>query len=352
MSNTVAICGVGMMTPIGLSAAETAAAVRARTARFAESPLRDRMFEPITLAEVPADALPPIVPALARTPRLTTRERRLLQLATRPLAECIGSFPAHSSPLGLCLALPEVATTKKIDGRTFLEDLAVQCGNRFDPRGSDASHVGRAGGFVAIGQAARAIQSGIAELFVAGGIDSYRDPYVLGTLDREQRMKSSLNWDGFIPGEGAGFLLLASDAAATRHRLPVFGRVTPLAMGFEPGHLYSADPYKGDGLAATFQQLVASAVVDAPIAEVYSSMTGESHWAKEWGVAMMRTKAAFQEGFGMHHPADCFGETGAAIGPLMVGLAALGIKERYRGTPALAYGSSDRGNRAALVITA
>ena len=352
MTNAVAICGVGMMTPVGLSASETAAAVRARTARFAESPLRDKMFEPITLAEVPADALPPLVPGLAQMPRLTARERRLLQLATRPLRECIGKLPAESAPIGLCLALPEVPTTRTIDSRSFLEDLAVQCGNCFDPRRSDASHVGRAGGFVAIGQAARAIQSGMAELFLAGGIDSYRDPYVLGTLDLEQRMKSSLNWDGFIPGEGAGFVLLASEGAAIRHGLRVLGRVSPLAVGFEAGHLYSPDPYKGDGLAATFQQLVASGTVEAPIAEVYSSMTGESHWAKEWGVAMMRTKAAFQEGFAMHHPADCFGETGAAIGPLMVGLAALGIRERYRRAPALAYGSSDRGNRAALVITA
>ena len=54
----------------------------------------------------------------------------------------------------------------------------------------------------------------------------------------------------------------------------------------------------------------------------------------------------------MHHPADCHGDTGAAAGPLMAGLAALGIRDGYRRPPRLVYGSSDRGERAALVVGA
>jgi len=187
---------------------------------------------------------------------------------------------------------------------------------------------------------------------VAGGIDSYRDPWVLGTLDRAERVKSGSNWDGFVPGEGAGFLLLASEAAAAARGLPVLARVSPVAIGFEPGHLESAEPYRGDGLANTLRQLVPHITQAGPVREVYSSMTGESHWAKEWGVAFMRTRHVFAERHELHHPADSFGDTGAASGPLMVGLAALGLKGRYRGSPVLAYGSSDRGGRAALMLTA
>jgi 3-oxoacyl-[acyl-carrier-protein] synthase-1 len=54
----------------------------------------------------------------------------------------------------------------------------------------------------------------------------------------------------------------------------------------------------------------------------------------------------------MHHPADSFGDTGAACGPILVGLAALGIKAGYRRAPALVYGSSDRGLRAATIVSA
>jgi 3-oxoacyl-[acyl-carrier-protein] synthase-1 len=187
---------------------------------------------------------------------------------------------------------------------------------------------------------------------IAGGIDSYQDLFVLTQLDREQRVKSRANLDGFIPGEGAAFLLLTTEAAAAARHLPIIGRVTPMTSGFEVGHLYSTEPYKGDGLAVTFQQLVSRGVVEAPIAQVYSSMTGESHWAKEWGVAHLRSKAAMRPDLEVHHPADCCGDTGAACGPLMVGLAATGIRNRYQRGPTLVYGSSDRGARAAVVVTA
>src|SRR5207247_5646166 len=88
------------------------------------------------------------------------------------------------------------------------------------------------------------------------------------------------------------------------------------------------------------------------IQEVYSSMNGENHWAKEWGVTRIRSNGTFSPEHGMHHPADCYGDAGAACGPLMTGLAALGIKEGYRAAPALVYASSDQGRRAALSVSA
>jgi 3-oxoacyl-[acyl-carrier-protein] synthase-1 len=187
---------------------------------------------------------------------------------------------------------------------------------------------------------------------VAGAIDTYRDSFVLASLDGKQRVKSASNLDGFIPGEGAGFLLLTQASTAKKYGLAALASVSRVAVGFEPGHLHSSEPYRGDGLADVFRQLSALGAVQAPIGEVYSSMNGENHWAKEWGVAYLRNKQIFHEQHGMHHPADCFGDTGAACGPLMVGLAALGIRQGYRKAPALVYGSSDVGPRCAVVVGA
>lgn len=351
-ADSVAVVGIGMMTSVGVSAPETAASVRAATARFVPTPMRDKQFQPFTIAEVPNDALPPLAEPLHDVVSLSDRERRLLRLATSPLRECLRALPPMPTKLAMCLALPEQETTRPINSAAFLSHLAIQTGAPFDATRSDARHVGRAGGLLAIGQAVLTIQGGLSEFVIAGGIDSYRDLFILGTLDREGRAKSESTLDGFIPGEAAAFLLLANTHTAAANGLPVMAHVTPIVTGFEPGHLYSSEAYRGDGLARTFQQLVARGDIDAPIAEVYSSMTGESHWVKEWGVAFMRSRGAFREGHGMHHPADCFGETGAASGPLMVGLAALGINGRYRRSPALAYGSSDRGARAAMIVTA
>jgi 3-oxoacyl-[acyl-carrier-protein] synthase-1 len=352
-SDPVVIVGVGMMTAIGLTAAETAASVRAGTARFTPTEIMDQRFDPFTLGQVPDDGLPPLVDALAAEIGPTLRERRLLRLATMPLRECLKLAAERDvAPPPLCLALPETATTRPLVPGRFLERFAAQADGAFDRGRSDASHTGRAGGLVAIAQATQAIRQGISDFVIAGGVDTYRDPYVLGTLDLEGRVKTLIHFDAFIPGEAAAFVLLAGARAAAARGLRPLVRLSPVAVGFETGHLYSPEPYRGDGLAGTVAQLVDGGAVESPIGEVYSSMNGESHWAKEWGVAYLRNRPAFQPAHGTHHPADCYGDTGAASGPLMLGLAALGISARYRTGPALVYASSDRGQRAAVLVNA
>jgi 3-oxoacyl-[acyl-carrier-protein] synthase-1 len=352
MADDPLIVGVGMMTAVGLTAPETAASVRAATMRFTETSIRDRGFDPITLAEVPDDGLPPLVDAVDRQRGLTAREIRMLRLGTMPLIEALAALPRGQRAPGLALALPEMQPGRRVDGTSFLQLFAAQTDSRFDMSRSAAVDEGRAGALIAIARAAQAIRSGQATFILAGAIDTYRDLYVLGTLDLEQRVKSKLNHDGFIPGEGAGFLLLASGEAAIQAGLKPLARLTRAALDEEHGHMYSETVYRGEGLARTLAQLFSSGDVQAPVAEVFSSMNGESHWAKEWGVGYIRNRSAFLEDVAIQHPADCFGDTGSACGPLLVGLAALGMRDGYRRSPSLVYCSSDRGPRVALGVSA
>jgi 3-oxoacyl-[acyl-carrier-protein] synthase I len=352
----VVILGVGMTTAVGLSAPETAAAVRAGVALFAESTVHDRRIEPFTIAEVPEDGLAGLAEGVQPTPpapELTDREIRLLRLATQPLRECLASLPPSAPDPGLVVALPSPRLTsglRPLDPAGFLRRLAAQAGRTLDLRRSDASQTGRAGGLAALHAAAAYVRAGHAPFMVAGGVDSYRDLFVLDTLELEKRIKSSVNLDGFIPGEGAAFLLVSTRATAEKAGLRAFAVLTPAAVGVEEGHLYSKAPYRGDGLSSTVEELVVSGWLPLPVLEVYSSMNGEQHWAKEWGVSILRNRAAFDPEHGMHHPADCFGDTGAACGPLMVGLAAVGVAGGYRRSPCLVYGSSDDGPRAAIGV--
>jgi 3-oxoacyl-[acyl-carrier-protein] synthase-1 len=338
----VGVVGVGMVSSVGLSAPEVAASVRAGTMRLEESALVDRHFRPFTLAVVPEDGLPALHPDV-EAQGLTSREARMLRLAQPALRECLAALPPGAPPPPLMLSLPETPTTRELDGERLLDALSTQVGG-FDRRLGETSFRGRAGGITAVARAVQWLGAG-APFAVVGGVDTYRDLYVLGTLDMERRVKSAANLDGFVPGEGAAFLLLV--------RGPLQGALAALSgfgAGLETGHLYSEKkPYRGDGLAGAFAASLANGC--EPIRDVYSSMNGESHWAKEWGVAFMRSRAGFAEDHGMHHPADCHGDTGAAAGPMMVGLAALGIRDGYRRSPCLVYASSDRGARAAVVVT-
>src|SRR6266571_1153002 len=249
MPDNVVIVGAGMVTAVGLSAAETAASVRSGTARFAESSILDKQFEPFVLAEVPEEGLPELSEEVARA-ALTAREARMIRLATVALAGCLKSLPQGEPPPGLSLALPESETTRPLKHQEFLKHLGQQTGWRFDAKTSDASHRGRAGGLAAIGQASEPIRMGRAKFMLAGGVDTFRDLYILGTLDMEQRVKSAANLDGFIPGEGAAFLLLSS---ANTDVAPL-AALSLVAQAMENGHLYSEQPYRGDGLAAAIQQ--------------------------------------------------------------------------------------------------
>ncbi|AHG92993.1 Beta-ketoacyl synthase (plasmid) [Gemmatirosa kalamazoonensis] len=346
------IVGVGMTTPVGLTAAETAAAVRAGLALFAQSSLLDHHFEPFVLGEVPDDGMAGLGTVDAG---LTAREARLLRLATQPLRECLTVLPAEAPKPGVVVALPAPRLTsgqRPLDPVAFLARLSAQVGGAVELGRSDASPTGRAGGIAAIHMAAAYVSAGHAPFMVAGGVDTFRDAYVLGTLDLEKRVKSATHLDGFIPGEAAAFVLLATRDTARRAGVPALAAVTPGAFGEEPGHLYSEAPYRGDGLAQTVGALVGGGALPLPVREVYSSMNGEQHWAKEWGVSHTRNHTAFDPGHEVHHPADCTGDTGAACGPLMVGLAALGLAGGYRRSPCLVYGSSDDGPRAAVGVLA
>ncbi len=349
--NDVVIVNAGMMTAIGLTVAETAASVRAATSRFTETKWMDKRFEPFTVAEVLEEGLPELAPTLASEKGLTYRENRMLRLGTIPLLECIKPLASKVEHIGLILALPEIETTLPLDRQKFLRRFAQQTDEAFKSDISDSSFKGRAGGLQAIGKASRMIREGNTKFMMAGGIDTYRDLYVLGTLDLEKRVKSSDNLDGFVPGEGAGFLLLTSRIAANVAGLAPMAIISEVAEGFEEGHLGSEQPYTGDGLATTIEKLLQESNLKEPIKEVYSSMNGENHWSKEWGVAYLRNTAAFESAHDIHHPADCFGDTGAACGLLLTGLSAVGIMQGYRGSPSLVYCSSDQGQRAAVVVS-
>jgi 3-oxoacyl-[acyl-carrier-protein] synthase-1 len=100
------------------------------------------------------------------------------------------------------------------------------------------------------------------------------------------------------------------------------------------------------------QKLLEQTPPPVPIHTVYSTMNGETYWAKEWGVTRIRNVAAFAEKEAMRHPVQNFGDLGAAFAPVLTALAVAGQAGGYAPLPALVYGSSDAGQRAATLITA
>ena len=86
------------------------------------------------------------------------------------------------------------------------------------------------------------------------------------------------------------------------------------------------------------------------IRTVFAGLNGENFGAKEWGVAYMRNSGHFEEEIKIEHPADCIGDVGAALGPVMIEIAVAGMNRGYIEAPCLVWCSSDYGQRAGVVI--
>jgi 3-oxoacyl-[acyl-carrier-protein] synthase-1 len=346
------ILAVGMVTPVGLYTASAAAAVRAGVSRVYESSVHNKHFEPHRMALVPADVLPPLALRLDSRP-MASANARMLRLAAPALqqASAIGS----QAPAALFLGLPATPPGEpEVVAPSFLTDLATQAevDRKLDLANSKLRREGGAAGLFALCDALAHLQGRRAEHVFVGGVDTFLDLRPLSRLDAENRILGERVMDGFIPGEGAAVLHLATPAYAKRIGARPLARVVAGAMGLEKGHRYSAEPYRGDGLAQTFQNLFAAVPPSQPAPCVYAGFNGESLPAKEWGVAHLRSSSRFAADHRIEHPADCIGDTGAAAGPIMMGLAAVGIQKGYRPTPCLVWCTSDREPRAAALLHA
>jgi 3-oxoacyl-[acyl-carrier-protein] synthase-1 len=347
------IIAVGMVTPVGLAAAPTAAAVRSGIARLNESKVLGRDGEPLVMGLVKDEHLSPLAPSLEKHPALTSHAQRLLRLAAPALQEVLkpcldpAAVPVF---LGLHEPWPELPAPV---GADFLKHLEHQAQGAFAVSRSKVFCQGRASGLVALEHALQLLSSDRKTTFVvAGGVDSYLAPALLARLDRESRLPSGPITDGFIPGEGAAFLLLARPGEADRLGLDPVAGLAGVGLSEEKGHRYSSEPYLGEGLAGAFAQLFAQGEAPSPIPCVYAGLNGESFWAKEWGVAYLRNAKRFVENVRIEHPIQNFGDPGAALGPLMVGLAAIGLQRGYREDPCLVWCSSDREARGAALVRA
>jgi 3-oxoacyl-[acyl-carrier-protein] synthase-1 len=336
----VEITAAGMITSVGANAEMTAASVRSGISAYQESPILNKDFNPMIMSLVPEDALPELEDGLKQH-ALTSRQQRMLRLAA-PAIQSLADKLDSSVPL--MLAGPEkLPGRRSVISDNFLNQLLIQSKVPIDLENSYIFPYGRAGGFYALEAAMQLLESGTQGQVIVGGLDSFLDLYLLGTLDRDDRVLAEGVMDGFAPGEAAAFLLLrlADDGAGMK--------VFPPGLADEPGHRYSGQPYKGEGLANAVTEALVN-LQPVAIRTVLASFNGENCNAKEWGVAAIRNHQYLDADFSIIHPADCYGDIGAATGPVLMALASIGIQKGFYLKPVLVWASSEMQQRAAVYM--
>jgi 3-oxoacyl-[acyl-carrier-protein] synthase-1 len=344
MTGPVHIVATGARTPLGLTAASSAAAVRAGISRTRMHPFMvDGCGEPLIGAH---DG--------RLEPGLFGAER-LCALAESSLAQvhcALAASDLAAQPIAVLLALPE---TRPGFSERDADRVARALAERFAQRGADLrvelAGRGHAGALLGIEQAARWIEQGMAPLCIVGGADSYFDADTLDWLEADRRLARDDARSGFTPGEAASFLLLASERTRRAANLPSLAVLRGAATGTESRVLGGDDDVLGDGLARAVT--AAAAGLNLPgeaVDAIYCDINGERYRSDEWALCAMRLQHALRDA-AYEAPADCWGDVGAASPALACALATEAWARHYaQGPRALVWASSDGGLRGAAVL--
>jgi len=342
-SETLSLISTGMITANGGNTAMVAASVKAGITCINETHYYNKRNKAIRMAVIPDEGLAHLDEDLNPVQQFKQSHTYLLQVASQALLECLQTYtPDEAVPI--FMSCPEITpgTTSKINA-DFIKHLQIQSKANIDLQNSKLFYTGRAGGFQAIELAFKFLQETGREFVLVGGVDSYQHCLQqLSMLDNEDRLLVEDSLDGFIPGDAGGFLLLASNEAREKRTLKSCLTIGYPSSTQEAGHRYSETPYLGDGLASAFQQALTYAP-NVQINSLYCSMNGESFGSKEFGVALTRNSKRLASDIDIKHPADCFGDIGAAFGPVL-----LGLLSQTNSCSSLAYCSSDGAYRSAV----
>lgn len=341
------VAGTGLMTPVGFNTAMTAAVIKTGVSGYALSDQYARTGEPLTLALLPEAALNKPEKPHHERPACRPYEARVGAMAGTAAREAIGSIKfTQLLPLILGLA---VAGDSSQGSAELVRQFVNECGPPLDIGLTRTVSTGRSSGMTALDFAFTHLYESSYPYILIGAVDSHYDAVRLDALENAKRLLLKGETDGFVPGEGAGFLLLTRHVELADRRNNQVIAISKPGIADEPGHLHSDQPYRGEGLHQAFKRALAGHP-NEKIQAIYSSMNGEHHWAKELGVARLRNREAFMEDARVWHPADCYGDLGAATAPVLLGLAAADLRKTADARASLVYASADTSTRAAAVV--
>jgi 3-oxoacyl-[acyl-carrier-protein] synthase-1 len=334
----LAILGVGLVSGVGLTAAESCAAIRCGINNFQETRFtgnsRDWLVGSAVELEEPWRGI-----------------TKLAKMAARATRECLDTAPIRDAaqiPVLLCTAEEDRPGRFENLDRALLDGIERELGITLHPNSRVVAQ-GRVGGAVALLQARRMMQEGRCTRVIVAGVDSFLVSGTLAAYDIAGRLLTANNSNGFIPGEAAGALLLGIHEEAISTPLLCCG----LGFAREPAPFDSGKPLRADGLVQAIRAALNEAGLplrdfDHRIADV----NGEQYRFKEAALAITRLLRHRKELFSLWHPVDCVGEVGAATLPIMLAILATGARKDYLPGPIfLGHLGNDDDKRAAFIAS-
>jgi 3-oxoacyl-[acyl-carrier-protein] synthase-1 len=344
MQTSVCIVGIGCVTSIGLNAAAAAAAARAGIAHFNEHPyMIDREGDPYVLAMVPT-----LNTGTTGVDRYIHLVAPAMQEALEPLAGLDESVGYVKAKIGLPEDRPGLPQELQIRLSDEVKKLSTE-NYRINEIATIAK--GHSAGLMALEAGSKEIIERTCEFCLIGGVDSYIDLDTLDWIEDNEQLHIPSNAWGFIPGEAASFCLICSLGTAVRHNLPVKARLIAISTALEQNRIKTETVCIGQGLTRAVRSCLKELPTDCRIDYTICDQNGEAYRADEFGFMLVRLSEYFNDPSDYMAPADCWGDVGAASGPLFINLITFAAEKGYsKGPYTLLWTSSEGGERTAAII--
>jgi 3-oxoacyl-[acyl-carrier-protein] synthase II len=270
----VVVTGAGIVSPMGMDFAENAAGFRAGRTAFSPVTLFDVSRQRVSTAgqiELPENGFPARMDRGTRLALLAAREALAAAGLSGGAMPMVVGTSAAAMPIGEdYYRAAHVPTTKRsaqlsrvetYQAQRQMADMARLLG--IDGRIRIVSNA-CASGANAIGQAFHLVRTGRAERVLAGGYDALCQ-LVFAGFDTLQALSPSgiprpfdAARDGLALGEGAGFVVVESAAAAKSRGARVIAEITGYGAATDVHHLTQPHP-EGDAALVTMQAACAMA---------------------------------------------------------------------------------------------
>lgn len=309
----LALYAPGAVCALGTDPVEISVAVRAGCRRFERDPQFPgrRDGAPITLSRL---AL--IDDTLSPWERIVALGRNAAGQAMGQWAEQQRAKGQAPLPVPVLISMPPARPglsdeTVGIAAGAILSALPLAC-----PARSGYAQHGHDGFLIVLEMARKLLVGGQADCCIVGGVDSAADIDYLHWLEAQNRLKSSRQPFGLMPGEGAAFcaVRLASSLTPGMAATAPLAFVSTLDTRDEPQPWYTGEASMGSGLT----RAIGACLPEGQVAEVcYADLNGESWRSTEWDFAYLRNGRAFGHPLDLRHPAESWGDIGAASAALM-----------------------------------
>ena len=342
--NPICVIGIGACTAVGLNADSTAAAIRAGISGFDEHPyMINQEGEPYVLATVPS-----IEPAIMGNKRYSALALPALQEALSPLQQ----LPSQKYEISAVIGLPEQRPGLPENlQQSLIADIKALHGGYYAINEIQVSFRGHAAGLIALESASQQLQTGKNLFCIAGGIDSYIDPDTLDWVEDNEQLHIPSNAWGFIPGEASAFCLLSTEETANRLGLPIKAKLLSISTAQEKNKIKTETVCIGEGLTTAINTVAQALPDKMKINQTYCDQNGEAYRADEFGFMLTRLSEYFKDPSEYLAPADCWGDVGAASGPLFINQLCAAAEKGYGlGEVSLLWTSSEGGDRSAAIF--